>query len=159
MKKAKEQAEKAAKVIFSSLHFCRAQTEKNMFSYICELFFSQEDIQKAAANADKPKKEKSDALAADSEDNLTPNQYTEIRKQKLDAKRAQGENPYPHKFHVSIGIGEFIKQYGKLADGVTHKDDGEVSTAGRIHSFRASGAKLVFYDLRSEGKIIPLKKM
>ena len=125
-----------------------------MFSYICERFFSQEDVQKAAANADKPKKEKSEAVAADSEDNLTPNQYTEIRKQKLDAKRAQGENPYPHKFHVSIGIGEFIKKYGKLEDGTTHKDDGEVSTAGRIHSFRASGAKLVFYDLRSEGNLL-----
>ncbi|CBY43331.1 unnamed protein product, partial [Oikopleura dioica] len=52
---------------------------------------AEKAAKKAAANADKPKKEKSDAAAADSEDNLTPNQYTEIRKQKLDAKRAQGE--------------------------------------------------------------------
>merc|ERR1711953_1091357 len=117
---------------------------------------AEKAAKKAAANADKPKKEKSDAAAADSEDNLTPNQYTEIRKQKLDAKRAQGENPYPHKFHVSMGIGEFIDKYGKLEEGVTHKDDGEVSTAGRIHSFRASGAKLVFYDLRSEGEKIQI---
>lgn len=153
MKKAKEQAEKAAKVTLTPLHSFINHSENNMLAYICERFFSKENIQKAAANADKPKKEKSDAAAADSEDNLTPNQYTEIRKQKLDAKRAQGENPYPHKFHVSIGIGEFINKYGKLEEGVTHKDDGEVSTAGRIHSFRASGAKLVFYDLRSEGKL------
>merc|ERR1711953_1044568 len=117
---------------------------------------AEKAAKKAAANADKPKKEQSAAPAADSEDNLTLNQYTEIRKQKLDAKRAAGENPYPHKFHVSIGIGEFIKQYGKLEDGVTHKEDGEVSTAGRIHSLRVSGAKLVFYDLRSEGEKIQI---
>lgn len=90
----------------------------------------------------------------ESEDNLTPNQYNEIRKKKLDELRNKGQNPYPHKFDVTTGLEEFIEKYNKMEDGTTCKDDGEISVAGRIHSYRASSTKLIFYDLRGEGLLI-----
>lgn len=90
----------------------------------------------------------------DSEDNLTPNQYTEIRKKKLEEMRQNGQNPYPHKFHVSTGIQEFIEKYSNLKEGDKFEGDGEISVAGRIHSLRASGTKLFFYDLRGESKLL-----
>merc|ERR1712142_657262 len=71
--------------------------------------------------------------------------------------RDAGVNPYPHKFHVPTGIEEFIAKYGdKLQDGDKFEGDGEISVAGRIHSFRASVTKLVFYDLRGEGAKIQI---
>ena len=100
---------------------------------------------------EKPAAAKTEGTPEESEDNLTPNQYTEIRYKKLDEMKARGENPYPHKFHVSTGIQEFIEKYDSLEDGGKCEKDGEISVAGRIHSFRASGNKLVFYDLRGEG--------
>ena len=41
------------------------------------------------------------------EDNLTPNQYTEIRKKKLEEQRKEGVNPYPHKvcpYYISVKV-------------------------------------------------------
>lgn len=61
------------------------------------------------------------------------------------------ENPYPHKFHVSMSMENFIE---KFSDTVKN---GEVllnevhSIAGRVFAIRESGAKLIFYDLRGEG--------
>merc|ERR1711936_1497861 len=90
----------------------------------------------------------------DDEDNLTPNQYTEIRKKKLDDERNQGINPYPHKFHVSTGMQEFCEKYSSIEVGC--QSDDVVSVAGRIYSMRPSGSKLVFYDLRAEGAKIQI---
>jgi len=87
----------------------------------------------------------------ESEDNLTPNQYTEIRNKKLEDMRTRGENPYPHKYHVTTGMQEFIDKYDNIKDGEKYENDGIISVAGRIHSYRASGTKLIFYDLRGEG--------
>merc|ERR1711937_743919 len=56
-----------------------------------------EKVAKKAASQPANKEKK----VEDSEDNLTPNQYTEIRKKKLEEMRQNGQNPYPHKFHVS----------------------------------------------------------
>ena len=45
---------------------------------------------------------------------------------------------------------EFCDKYKDIAVG-TQLDE-VISVAGRIYAMRASGAKLVFYDLRAEGK-------
>ena len=58
--------------------------------------FFQSLFQKAEAAAANPQAEKAKA-PGDGEENLTPNQYTEIRKKKLDEIRSKGVNPYPHK--------------------------------------------------------------
>lgn len=65
-------------------------------------------------------------------------------------KKDPANHPYPHKFHVSISLESFIEKYSYVGDG-EKLDDVKVSVAGRIHSIRNSGAKLIFYDLRGEG--------
>lgn len=83
------------------------------------------------------------------EETLDPNQYYKIRSQAVEALKATDESPYPHKFHVSISLSEFIEKYKDVEDGTWHDD--LVSVSGRVHAKRLSGAKLIFYDLRGEG--------
>lgn len=97
------------------------------------------------------------SLATDSEDNigadeesLDPNQYYKIRSHAIQQLKGTNEDPYPHKFHVDLSLSDFIERYSHLQPG-DHLTDITVSVAGRIHAKRASGGKLIFYDLRGEG--------
>ncbi|KAH8119140.1 lysine-tRNA ligase [Phellopilus nigrolimitatus] len=111
-----------------------------------------ETAQKATA---KPVEKQSVA----SEDYLSPNQYFELRTRQIQKLReTQNPNPYPHKYHVSLSLSEYIEKYGKegkIAPG-TKLDGVAESLAGRIHNIRASGQKLRFYDLHSEGKKVQI---
>ncbi|RZB39091.1 lysine--tRNA ligase [Asbolus verrucosus] len=94
----------------------------------------------------KPKEKK------ESEEDVSPNEYFKLRTQAVNNLKALGgeHHPYPHKFHVSTSLQEFIEKYSGLKDGeVVEKD--RLSVAGRVHAIRESGAKLIFYDLRGEG--------
>ena len=79
-------------------------------------------------------------------------------RQVLHLKNTQAPNPYPHKFHVTRSITSYIDTYGKEGkippgtklEGVTE------SLAGRVHNIRASGTKLIFYDLHGEGKKVQI---
>ncbi|CDY47920.1 BnaAnng09520D [Brassica napus] len=95
-----------------------------------------------------PKATSQKAVAADDED-MDPTQYFENRLKYLAAEKAKGENPYPHKFAVSMSIPEYIEKYGGLNNG-DHVEDAQVSLAGRIMSKRSSSSKLFFYDLHGE---------
>ena len=86
----------------------------------------------------------------DDEEDMDPTQYFENRLKVLAALKSSGVNPYPHKFHVSLSLPEYINKYENLNSG-EHLKDVEVSLAGRIMSKRSSGAKLDFYDLHSDG--------
>lgn len=68
----------------------------------------------------------------------------------VEAAKARGENPYPHKFHVSERLPAFVAARAGLEAGAQLEGE-RVSVAGRVASLRASGARLVFLDLRSEG--------
>lgn len=59
-------------------------------------------------------------------------QYFENRLMYLAAGKKKGENPYPHKFLVSMSISEFIEKYTTLSNG-DHVEDDQVSLAGMIH--------------------------
>lgn len=52
-------------------------------------------------------------------------------------------------------LSEYISMYNGLEDG-SHLEDVKHKVAGRLYSKRASGQKLVFYDLRSDGKKIQI---
>ncbi|KAL9589349.1 MAG: hypothetical protein Q9203_001852 [Teloschistes exilis] len=106
--------------------------------------------EKAAAAPAKPKPEK--AMSAEEEEsNLTPNQYYEIRCGKIQKLRqTKAPNPYPHKFNVTTDLRDFLKRYESIKTG-EHLKDVEVRIGGRIYTKRASGTKLVFYDIRAEG--------
>ncbi|CAO2610055.1 Lysine--tRNA ligase [Lemmus lemmus] len=84
------------------------------------------------------------------EETLDPNQYYKIRSQAVQQLKVSGEDPYPHKFHVDISLTQFIQEYSHLQPG-DHLTDTTLKVAGRIHAKRASGGKLIFYDLRGEG--------
>ncbi|KAF9005910.1 lysine-tRNA ligase [Cyathus striatus] len=92
-------------------------------------------------------------------DDLNPNQYYELRARQITAfKSTQKPNPYPHKFHVTRSISDYIGAYGpegKIPAG-TKLDGICESLAGRIHNIRMSGSKLRFYDLHGEGKKVQI---
>lgn len=85
------------------------------------------------------------------EEEISPNEYFKLRTATVaNLKAAGGENsPYPHKFHVSTSLEEFIAKYSHLKDGEILEE--KLSVAGRVHAIRESGSKLVFFDLRGEG--------
>ncbi|KAI4273683.1 MAG: hypothetical protein L6R35_006394, partial [Caloplaca aegaea] len=78
-------------------------------------------------------------------------QYYEIRCRKIQQLRqSKAPNPYPHKFKVTTDLRDFLKRYESIKTG-EHLKDVEVRLGGRIYTKRASGTKLVFYDIRAEG--------
>ncbi|KAK0400774.1 hypothetical protein QR680_015444 [Steinernema hermaphroditum] len=80
-------------------------------------------------------------------------EYFNMRKDMIVTRRENGDNPFPHKFHVSISLTEFVEKYGamELENGKVLEDT-VVSISGRIFSKRESGNKLIFYDVCGEGK-------
>ncbi|GFY98693.1 lysyl-tRNA synthetase 1 [Actinidia rufa] len=68
----------------------------------------------------------------------------------VDPTKSAGINPYPHKFHVSMTILEYLEKYECLSNG-DHLEDVQVSLAGRIMNKRSSSSKLFFYDLHGGG--------
>jgi len=78
-------------------------------------------------------------------------EYFKLRSNLVSQLKAINDNPYPHKFHVSISLEKFIDKFKDIVkDGETLENEVH-SVAGRVHSIRGSGAKLIFYDLRGEG--------
>ncbi|KAK9823612.1 hypothetical protein WJX72_004233 [[Myrmecia] bisecta] len=102
----------------------------------------------AAAAANGAPKKAAAAGEADMDD-LDPSQYFELRVKAVTAAKALGNNPYPHKFEVSISLPDFVAKYSDLEAG-QHLED-VVSVAGRVHLKRASGSKLLFYTLHGDG--------
>ncbi|KAL8223043.1 hypothetical protein R6Q57_020442 [Mikania cordata] len=106
----------------------------------------EEKEKKAAAM---PKSAVQKPSAAD-DDDMDPTQYFDNRLKILAAQKAAGLNPYPHKFHVSLSILEYIEKYETLNSG-DHLEDVQVSLAGRLMNKRSSSSKLFFYDLHGSG--------
>lgn len=111
-----------------------------------ELKKNEEKEKKVAAQ--QAQVEKEGKVVAQDEENIDPNEYFKLRSAHVAQLKSSGMSPYPHKFHVSISLTEFIEKYNGIADG-THLDE-EVSVAGRINERRESGQKLRFFDLRGE---------
>lgn len=98
----------------------------------------------------------SSQAAAEDEETLDPNQYYEMQVKAVEKAKQAGQNPFPHKFHVDISVPSFVATYdGKVEAGQTLKEV-TVSLAGRVHTKRAQGAKLIFYDLVGEGQKIQI---
>uniref|UniRef100_A0A914WEB0 Lysine--tRNA ligase n=1 Tax=Plectus sambesii TaxID=2011161 RepID=A0A914WEB0_9BILA len=108
---------------------------------------AEKDAQKAVAPAAASANKDKDKKALDPSD---PQEYFNMRVRQIADRRAKGENPFPHKFNVTMALVDFIAQYEKLTTEQVLTDV-TVNLAGRIHSKREAGAKLIFYDLRGEG--------
>lgn len=83
---------------------------------------------KAAEAAAKPVSKKA-ALLDDSTEETDPTLYFENRVKGLNAKKAKGQNPYPHKFNVTLTLPEYVAKYTNLEAG-QRLDDVTVSVAG-----------------------------
>ncbi|GIX67801.1 lysine--tRNA ligase [Caerostris extrusa] len=109
--------------------------------------------QKAKEKAEKLKNQKDVVIkekVIKTEDPTDADEYYKIRCQAVEQLKASGESPYPHKFHVSISLTEFVNRFSNLDAAQILKDE-TISVSGRVHAKRESGAKLIFYDLRGEG--------
>ncbi|XP_060522009.1 lysine--tRNA ligase [Cylas formicarius] len=111
----------------------------------------QKAKEKLAAEAVKSSQVAKKETVINNEENISPNEYFKLRTTAIaNLKSIGGEDaPYPHKFHVSISLTEFVQKYSSLNEGEVREDD-KLSLAGRVHAIRASGAKLIFYDIRGE---------
>lgn len=106
---------------------------------------------KAEKEAQKAAEKETATTSKIDEADFNPAEYFKYRSGIIeDLKKTNDTHPYPHKFHVSISLEDFINKYNHLKEGETLENE-KLSVAGRIHSIRESGAKLIFYDLRGEG--------
>ncbi|CZS80472.1 unnamed protein product [Fusarium graminearum] len=111
----------------------------------------EEKKKKAAERGPAPAPKKAAGGAEASEKDLTPNQYFEIRSRNINKLReTKSPNPYPHKFNVTYDLRKFVEEFGHLKSG-EHAKDKIIQIGARVHGKRASGAKLLFYDVRTEG--------
>lgn len=116
----------------------------------------QKEKEKAEKDAKKaeekgPETTKADASDKIDESEISPNEYFKLRSGAvMNLKKDPATHPYPHKFHVTTSLQEFIEKFSHLKDGEQLEGE-KLSVSGRIHAMRESGAKLVFYDLRGEG--------
>lgn len=106
----------------------------------------EEKKKKAAATPNSQSRKNSSV----EDDDMDPTQYYENRHKYLAFQKVTGVNPYPHKFHVSMSVEEYIQKYTVLNEG-EHLKDVEVKLAGRIMNKRTSSSKLCFYDLYGVG--------
>lgn len=118
----------------------------------------KEKAEKAAQQPVPAASEKTSSKVAEEE--ISPNEYYKLRTTAVAALKAgsKDEHPYPHKFNVTTSLEDFIEKYNNLNSGDV-LENVTLSLAGRIHSIRESGAKLIFYDLRAEGVKIQVKKL
>jgi len=113
---------------------------------------AKKDAEKAQkAQQEGGNKEKKAEKKQDDEEDLDPTAYFANRVHSLNENEQKfKQTPYPHKFHVSISIPDFIAKYSHLAAD-TRLETEIVSVAGRTLVKRSAGAALVFYDLKSDG--------
>ena len=92
------------------------------------------------------------AISSGEDDDVDPSKYYELRCKTVTDMKASGGHPYPHKFHVSHSVAEFVAEFSPegIVDAGARLQK-EVSVAGRMITKRASGTKLVFYDLKGDG--------
>ncbi|XP_078045610.1 lysyl-tRNA synthetase isoform X2 [Augochlora pura] len=110
-----------------------------------------EEKAKAASTAATVGKAKPQVTKDINEEEISPNEYIKIRTNAIEHLKHTDDNPYPHKFHVSTSLEDFIEKFNHiLKDGEILENEVH-SIAGRIFSIRESGAKLIFYDLKGEG--------
>jgi lysyl-tRNA synthetase, class II len=97
----------------------------------------------------------STAAKVEVEAEMDPTAYYQNRLAMVESQKGEGINPYPHKFHVDYTLPEFIEKFKEQVTPGEQMAE-EVAVAGRIHSKRPSGAKLVFYDLIGNGQKIQI---
>mmetsp|Transcript_11152 Transcript_11152/g.20719 ORF Transcript_11152/g.20719 Transcript_11152/m.20719 type:complete len:605 (+) Transcript_11152:83-1897(+) len=107
----------------------------------------KEAAKAAKAAAAGPKKAK---LEGD-DDDVDPSKYFENRNRALAKAKENGVNLYPHKFHVTISIPDFVAKFSSVEDGQRVEEDKNIRVAGRVMAKRQQGSKMVFYTIQGDG--------
>ncbi|XVF29512.1 hypothetical protein REPUB_Repub15cG0129800 [Reevesia pubescens] len=89
----------------------------------------RKEEEKAAKQAAAKASSQSQKSAGADDEDMDPTQFHENRLKFLASQKAEGQNPYPHKFFTSMSIIEYIDKYGSLGNG-EHIEDATVSLAG-----------------------------
>ncbi|XP_052834039.1 lysine--tRNA ligase [Octopus bimaculoides] len=76
--------------------------------------------------------EKQNKLISTDDDDIDPNEYFRIRTKAVEQLKVSGNDPYPHKFHVSLSLNTFIEKYSDVEPGSV-MEDVEVSVAGKVY--------------------------
>ena len=76
-------------------------------------------------------------------------QFRESRIRWIEKERGAGREPYVHKFNTTMRLPEYVSEFSSLEAGA--KLETVQSISGRVMRKSASGAKLIFYDVVSEG--------
>jgi lysyl-tRNA synthetase class 2 len=105
------------------------------------------EAEKAAKKALEPVKT-SNKVGPEVEE-LDPTKYFENRLTAIKTLQNSGTTAYPHKFHASHRISEYVAAFNNIEAG-NHTSTEVVSIAGRILSKRGAG-KLMFFDIHGEG--------
>ena len=113
---------------------------------------AEKEAAKKVADAAKPAKPKADAAAEvdEDEEDVDPSKYFENRLNFVNGVKAAGGSAYPHKFHTSMQVPEYVSKYESVGSGEMSPDTG-IGLAGRVGSKRAGGKGLVFFDLVGDG--------
>ncbi|CAI6342303.1 unnamed protein product [Periconia digitata] len=110
--------------------------------------------EKAAKLPERPKK--TDGKSKEAEVELTPNQYFEIRSNKINALRASKDPiPYPHKFDAHTRLPHFLLDHKDLKRGEELRET-EVKMGLRVMSIRVASNALRFYVCKSEGMTVQI---
>eukprot|EP01029_Cantina_marsupialis_P014132 TRINITY_DN312_c0_g1_i3.p1 TRINITY_DN312_c0_g1~~TRINITY_DN312_c0_g1_i3.p1 ORF type:complete len:577 (-),score=213.19 TRINITY_DN312_c0_g1_i3:156-1886(-) len=107
---------------------------------------------KKAAQAAKKAEQKKNAPKKSKfqmDEDVDPTAFRENRLKQLDVMKGEGVNAWPHKFHVTIALPDYVEKFQGLENG-SHLEE-TVSVAGRIMFRRAASGKLVFYDIQGDG--------
>jgi lysyl-tRNA synthetase class 2 len=71
-------------------------------------------------------------LEDDESEELNPSKYREYRLNYIKAKKDKGENPYPHKFHQSIQLPDYVQKYKDIDVGSRLEE--KVTVTGAHHA-------------------------
>lgn len=118
----------------------------------------QREVEKKKAEkaAKLPERPKTDGKTKEAEVELTPNQYFEIRSNKINALRAsKSPNPYPHKFDAHTRLPHFLLDHKDLKRGDELRET-EVKMGLRVMSIRVASNALRFYVCKSEGMTVQI---
>jgi lysyl-tRNA synthetase class 2 len=109
---------------------------------------AQKKAAKAAAAAEK-KAAKAKAQGESPAQEVDATAYFENRVAAFAALKAEGFNPYPHKFHADIDVATFVKKYSGIK--AEEKIADVVHLSGRITLARSAGSGLVFFTVQGGG--------
>ncbi|KAJ8114649.1 hypothetical protein OPT61_g3529 [Boeremia exigua] len=138
-----------------NLHLDEVTGEKVSKSELKKRQKQREVEKKKAEKAAKlPERPKGEGKAKEAEVELNPNQYFEIRSNKINALRASKDpNPYPHKFNATTRLPHFLLDHKDLKRGEELKDV-QVQMGLRVMSIRSASNALRFYVCKAEGKTV-----